>query len=1140
MRGMFAGSFNIERRPLGSSLTETSDNDGDRNMSLDFTDEKLELRWRVDGLKDNMRMGAQTLVLWTLILLGTRTIQIISRPSCLTYHWPPDVLLSARLAEYFFLLSALVPLVVCCFRPRPVLYLPIVVLHFVYLLGIAFPPYAYSCQELFELAICDTGAKVKRRTSFYHLDCTLQGHTAQQMCMTWILITPRIIPRLRMMHFTWMWVLIGYVGVTAWQRWQHSEEFFSAIDISISVAMLGFTQIIATQKKFYLEKSERNRFIYDIKQREASEKMFHILEYMVPVHVIGPMLKNPGAVIAEPVNRASILFIMICDFEQYALKMSPKELLGFLNFHFTEMDHICQDEKVTKIETVGEEYVAAVGVVPDDVAENDANGHGCVLGRLIRAAAAILKTQEEEAHPHKVEFKMGMHSGPIVAGVIGSKLPRFRLFGDTINTAARMMQKGLPGELQFGEETRSDLPDWVQVKPRGKVEMKGKGQVSTFLLDQTSVQRRKTPLDADRQSTTSSAWSRTGGGKRKSLVSALLVQKAAAEEASAQLDEDEEAADKADKANTEPPRPNTGESARADSVPRKATDQATEVELTTVSDRMRNAASAPHILSRDEELRQQKLGDEMLRSPSGKVRYKDEVKQRKFEQVLEEINLDRLNETRRGLWSGFSLDKHGFTAEMEQQWFQWYHENVICKKLGKRLDTQALFFSVLTMIDTIYMVASKAADRDHELYTSTLRFPVFLATRALAFFIVMAWRVVASSSESDESFDWVKTAPKDVQLRILVSYMVIGLLMFFSYDAMSTPMKETLFKDELDDIKEQLTKTHIREKDVFSLLLVPIFFIVITSFQLLFLPTCMYILVAASLMGLNYFEGFRGLFFSTTGKVLFIINSVMNAYLAHNSEQTSRARYKAKHAMDFTHDRIATILNTLMPPLVVDELRELPVNADQPSHLYKRATIAQSDLCGFTKLASTRKPSEVVTFIGELFGLFDDLTNKYEIYKVETIGDAYIAGQADYPLTLKYKPISVILFGLDMIRVVHEWSRTMGEAVSCRVGVHTGECIGGIVGTEMQRYHLFGGLMRGLEVLESTAPEGRLQVSKACREACLVQMMEEMIPKEVLMFEEREGQLQTSKGEIIDYEEVGGPPTYVVKSYLQLRGHIST
>jgi len=257
----------------------------------------------------------------------------------------------------------------------------------------------------------------------------------------------------------------------------------------------------------------------------------------------------------------------------------------------------------------------------------------------------------------------------------------------------------------------------------------------------------------------------------------------------------------------------------------------------------------------------------------------------------------------------------------------------------------------------------------------------------------------------------------------------------------------------------------------------------------------------------------------------------MNAYLARTAESTSRSRFKAKHVMELSQNRIETILNTLLPPMVVEDLRNLPMNADNPTHVYKYATIAQSDLCGFTKLASTRQPQEVVKFIGELFGLFDELTDKYEIYKVETVGDAYIAGQAETPLTSKNKPINVLLFGLDMVKATHEWSRSMGENVSCRVGVHSGECIGGIVGTEMQRYHLFGGLMRGLEVLESTAPEGRVQVSQACKKFCENQMREENISTEAIKFEARtEPCLKTSKGEEISYDEVDGG-TFTVRMY---------
>merc|ERR1712151_1395458 len=112
-----------------------------------------------------------------------------------------------------------------------------------------------------------------------------------------------------------------------------------------------------------------------------------------------------------------------------------------------------------------------------------------------------------------------------------------------------------------------------------------------------------------------------------------------------------------------------------------------------------------------------------------------------------------------------------------------------------------------------------------------------------------------------------------------------------------------------------------------------------------------------------------------------------------------------------------------------------------------------------------------------------DLSDKYSIYKIETVGDAYIAGQADPPLTRENLPLNVVLFGLEMMEATLRWSEQRGELISCRVGVHSGSCYGGMVGTSMQRYHLFGDLTTKLELLESTAPTGGIQLSRACRDA---------------------------------------------------------
>jgi len=374
-----------------------------------------------------------------------------------------------------------------------------------------------------------------------------------------------------------------------------------------------------------------------------------------------------------------------------------------------------------------------------------------------------------------------------------------------------------------------------------------------------------------------------------------------------------------------------------------------------------------------------------------------------------------------------------------------------------------------------------------------------------------------------------------IQWLFLFSTSMMQILIFTSYDALTvsdTESSATTTHPPSTTHSDTLAHKQASIDQIFPLAFVLIFFLFSRQHQLLFYPSMVQVLLAFLMMAKPalFFVGDRFLG-SLFEKILFVFNALLNAIFAHEEEQSNRTRFRAKHFQNITQTRTENILKTLMPPLVVEELRLIGPDEDNPSHKYRHATIAQSDLCGFTKLASSRSPQEVVNFMADLFGMFDDLTDEFEVYKVETIGDAYIAGMADQPLTRKNSPINVILFGLGMIKKVHEWARRMGVVVTCRVGIHHGECIGGIVGSDMQRYHLFGDLMTVLEVLESTAPESKVQISVACKEEVERQMREDEIAMddEIAGFLQRpEENLMTSKGDVHEFSEVGGK-TFVVQ-----------
>eukprot|EP00933_Yihiella_yeosuensis_P053832 TRINITY_DN52122_c0_g1_i1.p1 TRINITY_DN52122_c0_g1~~TRINITY_DN52122_c0_g1_i1.p1 ORF type:complete len:444 (+),score=45.67 TRINITY_DN52122_c0_g1_i1:116-1447(+) len=440
--------------------------------------------------------------------------------------------------------------------------------------------------------------------------------------------------------------------------------------------------------------------------------------------------------------------------------------------------------------------------------------------------------------------------------------------------------------------------------------------------------------------------------------------------------------------------------------------------------------------------------------------------------------------------------------------------------------------------------------------------PVFLLCRGCICAIVYAWQRVARYESKLSRWIHGDAATFSVETAMVAATALIACLFFVSYDAAAQSMRGPRNKKEFYDTLGTAVKT---SSNLISLFFCVLFQLLSTQFQFRFKYALTFPVIMACLLGMRvyYFEDGNcikdtdtevglnsNIYFSTISQVAVMGLCVLTCAMSWSMEKDSRQRFNAGESVERTRQRIHNIVSTLMPPMVVEDMKSVVRNQSPTPHTYETATIAQSDLVGFTKLASTRTPHEVVKFIGEIFGKFDELTDKYQVYKVETVGDAYIAGQAERPLTYKNIPVSVVLFGLDMVRTVEYWalekgwdrSKKDGPRVSCRVGIHHGWCTGGVVGTENQRYHLFGELMSVLEVLESTAPEASVQVSSACKDVVNMQMLREGMRSDVLNFKRRDIEhLTTSKGDIIELEQAGckpGESTFLVESDSKFRGWI--
>ena len=215
-----------------------------------------------------------------------------------------------------------------------------------------------------------------------------------------------------------------------------------------------------------------SRLYYQVvAEQKASERL---LLNVLP-HSVAQRLKADPGIIADSFPEVTVLFADIVGFTKLSEGVSPEGLVAVLNEMFTLFDSILDHRGLEKIKTIGDAYMAVAGLpVP-------ATDHA------VRAAHMALDMIEalDDFNQRKgtsLQVRIGIHSGAVVAGVIGKRKFTYDLWGDTVNTASRMESHGVAGRPQMTEPTRQRLSEPFLFEERGVVEIKGKGEMRTWFL----------------------------------------------------------------------------------------------------------------------------------------------------------------------------------------------------------------------------------------------------------------------------------------------------------------------------------------------------------------------------------------------------------------------------------------------------------------------------------------------------------------------------------------------------------------------------------------------------------------------------------------------------------------------------------
>jgi guanylate cyclase len=208
--------------------------------------------------------------------------------------------------------------------------------------------------------------------------------------------------------------------------------------------------------------------------RAEQEKSEALLLRVLP-RPIAERLKGSHETIADQFVAASIVFADVVDFTPFAQRLPPDEVVDFLEHLFSQFDALVERHGIEKVKTIGDCYMAVAGV-PDPSSDHARKAALLALGmREVVASSAA-------AGWAGLELRIGINSGPVVAGVIGRKRFLYDLWGDAVNTASRMESQGTPGEIQITRATYELLKDEFFCKRRGTIPIKGKGEMETWYL----------------------------------------------------------------------------------------------------------------------------------------------------------------------------------------------------------------------------------------------------------------------------------------------------------------------------------------------------------------------------------------------------------------------------------------------------------------------------------------------------------------------------------------------------------------------------------------------------------------------------------------------------------------------------------
>jgi adenylate cyclase len=287
-----------------------------------------------------------------------------------------------------------------------------------------------------------------------------------------------------------LWSLLAPLGAVAFDRPVRAWPWFAAFVATIVLTLVlsevvrpdgadlpdAFVQTLVVLNIVAVSFVALLLLVTFARERDAAQARADALLLNILPEEIAQRLQAEPHAIADQFDEASILFADVVDFTPLASRLDAREVVELLDRLFTSFDELVDRHGIEKIKTIGDCYMVAAGV-PRHRAD-----HAHALAYLALDMRECAHTCLADGDGSDLRLRIGISSGPVVAGVIGRRRFLYDLWGDTVNMASRMESHGIPDLIQITRSTWELVRDDFVTEPRGLVEVKGKGEVETWQL----------------------------------------------------------------------------------------------------------------------------------------------------------------------------------------------------------------------------------------------------------------------------------------------------------------------------------------------------------------------------------------------------------------------------------------------------------------------------------------------------------------------------------------------------------------------------------------------------------------------------------------------------------------------------------